>query len=335
AEPDAAGEPDAPACASDDECPGGQRCNGLHRCAAPCAAGMPRCADLRSRAVCQPDGVTVLATRCPDRAFAQGFCASDRCAIECAPGHFDCDDDPTTGCEAGAACPSILLTGFGGSTGYGPDAQCMHPSDNDSYAGPGAREGDAPVAVDLRPAFPEGLRFFGRTHRRFFLNTNGNITFDGAVGRPEAVAFPVADQAMVAPWWADVDTRGGGQPARNNICFALQPHRLVVTWDRVRAHDRRDDGANSFQLVLSIDPDGCADVDVVFRYARCEWSSTGAPGSVDAQAGFDAGNRRNYVSMPMSRSPAIVDLCRTTNVPGGAPGLFRFQLRSSGCWGNI
>ena len=49
--------------------------------------------------------------------------------------------------------------------------------------------------------------------------------------------------------------------------------------------------------------------------------------------GFDAGNLRDFVSLPMSRTMAILDVCRTSNVPGGAPGLYRFQIRGGGVAG--
>jgi len=63
----------------------------------------------------------------------------------------------------------------------------------------------------------------------------------------------------------------------------------------------------------------------------------GGFGGTPAQVGFDAGNRRNYVALPMSRTAAILDVCRSSNVPGGAPGLYRFQIRGGvvggGCTG--
>jgi hypothetical protein len=327
-----------PRCATDADCPFRHRCDDRRRCVLPCPPGFPTCAGERARSVCAADGFNTVLTDCPDRASAAGVCRGDRCAIACAPGFFDCDDDPLTGCESSTACPSVLLTGFGGSTGYGPDSQCMHPTDDGSYAGPGAREGDAPVAVDLTAAFPRGLYFYNRELRAMYVNANGNVTFAAALATGTPSPFPVADQPMVAPWWADVDTRGGGQPARNNVCFVVQPRRVIVTWDRVGRHDRSDDRANSFQLVVRTDLAPCPDPaqpDIEFRYARCEWSAGDGPGALPAQVGFDAGNRMNFVALPMSRTPAIVDLCRTTNVPGGPPGLFRFAIRGGSCWGNV
>lgn len=328
---------DGELCATDGECPNGQRCSARHRCAVACTPGEGRCVGARTHEACAVDGVTRVRTECPDRVASTGVCRPEGCDIACDEGAYDCDDDVTTGCESRALCGSVMLSGFGGSTGYGPDGQCLHPSNDGSYAGPHAREGDAPVPIDVSAVFPDAFNFFGTPLRAVYVNVNGNITLTRPLATATPSAYPLEAQWMVAPWWADVDTRGGGQPARNNICFVVQPHRFIVTWDRVGRFDRHDDRLNSFQLVLR-DPDevchpGWADIE--FRYARCEWNAGDASGGVSAQAGFDNGDRRNFVALPQSRTPAITDLCRTSNVPGGPLGLYRFQLRSSGACGNI
>ncbi|MFO0604252.1 MAG: nidogen-like domain-containing protein [Polyangiales bacterium] len=246
---------------------------------------------------------------------------------------------------AGDAGAIPLLTGFGGPSGYGLPENCVHPNDDGSYAGPPPTTGYPAVAVSITRAFPMGLRFFGTTYNTMYVNTNGNITFRGAVGTYTPSPFPIADQPMIAPWWADVDTRGGGQPMRNNICFHVEPNRVVVTWNNVGYFSSHDDRQNDFQLVLTTS-NTCSttgDFDVEFRYNRCQWTTgdasggTGGLGGTPAQVGFDAGNRRNYVALPMSRMMSILDVCRTSNVPGGAPGLWRFQIRggdvAGGCMG--
>lgn len=235
----------------------------------------------------------------------------------------------TTFAQHSEAIP--LLNGFGGPSGYGLATNCVAPNDDGSYGRP----------IDLRPAFPGGLRFFGATYSAFFLNTNGNITFRDALYTYTPQAFPVANQPMIAPWWGDVDTRGGGQPTRNNICFHIEPNRIVITWNNVGYYSSHNDLLNNFQLVLSTSAT-CAtagDFDVEFRYDQCRWTTGDASGGTNglggtpAQVGFDAGNRMDYVSLPMSRTMAILDVCRSSNVPGGEPGLWRFQIRGGGVAG--
>jgi len=228
-----------------------------------------------------------------------------------------------------------LLNGFGGPNGYGTSDHCVQPNDDGGYGRP----------IDLRPAFPGGLGFFGRSYNSFYLNTNGNITFNDDLSQYTPDAFPVADQPMIAPWWADVDTRGGGQPTNNSICFHVEPNRVVVTWHNVGYYSSHNDRLNDFQMILSTSG-SCTtggDFDVEFRYNRCEWitgdasGGMGGFGGTPAQVGFDAGNRRNFVALPESRMPTIINVCRSTNVSGGAPGLYRFQIRGGivggGCTG--
>lgn len=233
-------------------------------------------------------------------------------------------------CFAAPVAAVPLLTGFGGPTGYGLPEHCVHPSDDGSYAGPQPDAAATPVPIDLRVAFPQGLGFFGRTYQAFYLNTNGNITLAAPLARPSAMAFPVESQPMFAPWWANVDTRGGGQPSGNVICHHLELNRLVVTWHDVGRRAAGPDLRNDFQMILSTSGTctRSGELDIEYRYNRCEWAA--GEGGTAAQVGLDAGNRMNFVALPMSRTTAITDVCTTSNVPGGPPGLYRFAIRGSG-----
>ncbi|MDW8245280.1 MAG: nidogen-like domain-containing protein [Sandaracinaceae bacterium] len=239
-----------------------------------------------------------------------------------------------------------LLTGLGGPLGFGNE--CLGQNDDGSS-----------LAIDVARAFPEGLNFFGTVHRQLFVNTNGNITFAGPLPTYTPDPFPVANRPMIAPFWADVDTRremrglfgfrscegpGDGEavmgppcdrPPENGIWWHLRDGLAVFTWDRVGYYRCRWDKRMTFQLILSR-PSGCyapGDFDVEFRYTRCEWETgdasggKGGFGGTQAQAGFDAGNRRDYVMIEGSRMDGIARrLCTMSNV--GIPGTWRFQIRN-------
>jgi hypothetical protein len=233
--------------------------------------------------------------------------------------------------EARAVVP--LLDSYGGPYGFGTD--CLSPNDDGSSN-----------VIDLTSAFPAGLRFFDRTHTSTYVNTNGNITFSGALWTYTPRAFPVADQPMIAPYWADVDIRGpscsgygGGlgcsNPATNGVWWHLEPGLFVVTWDETGYFLCHDDLKMSFQLLLTAAPT-CSmeggDFDVEFRFNRCEWTTgdasggSGGFGGTPGQAGFDAGNLLDFVEIPGSRTGSIhTILCTDSNV--GEPGLWRFQIR--------
>lgn len=252
--------------------------------------------------------------------------------------------------SAVASAQAPLLTGLGGERGYGET--CLHRNDDGSSS-----------AIDLTPVFPAGLRFFDRTHTRVFVNTNGNITFGGALSTYTPNAFPVANQPMIAPFWADIDTRGN--PSNPGGCYPFESsgtcsggdnsvwwdldrenQRLIVTWHNGGYFSCNTDLRVNLQLILTAVPScggGATDFDVEFRYNRCEWeagdvsrgdSGDGSPtqpvngfGGIEAQAGFDAGNTRDYVAIMGSRRAGIANLlCTTSNV--GEPGVWRFQIRS-------
>ena len=219
-----------------------------------------------------------------------------------------------------ASAQAPLINTFGGTLGFGT-AGTLPGNDDGSSA-----------AIDLTSAFPAGLRFFGGPYSTFYVNNNGNITFNAPVGGFTPIPFPIAAQPMIAPYWADVDTRGGGVPNNNYVAWHLAPGLLAVTWHNVGYYSIRDELKMDFQLILRNALDcGSGDFDVEFRYNRCEWTTgnasggSGGFGGTPAQAGFDAGNSVDFVEIPGSRTASILNLCTTSNV--GEPGVWRFSVR--------
>ncbi len=222
-----------------------------------------------------------------------------------------------------------LLTGLGGPADYGPGN--LAPND-DGYS----------PELDITAAFPSGLRFFGMTFTSLYVNNNGNVSFGGGQYTFTPQAFPVSDLRMIAAWWGDVDTRGtsrGGPPARNGVYWSITPGRFVATWHNVGYYGSHDDHWNDFQLILTAAGPGAGDFDVEFRYNRCDWTTgdasggSGGFGGTPAQAGFDAGNLRDYIALPGSLTMRVLELCTTSNV--SIPGVWRFAIRNGevGCPG--
>ncbi|HHH30099.1 MAG TPA: hypothetical protein ENK57_17385 [Polyangiaceae bacterium] len=191
-----------------------------------------------------------------------------------------------------AAAPAFaqvsLFDGFGGARDYG--SQCLGPNDDGSSR-----------SIDITSIFPSGIQFFDRSHTSMFVNTNGNVTFSGGLARYTPNAFPVADQPMIAPFWADVDIRfdptdcedndgGSGyagdchNPSSNGVWWHLDTvgRRIVVTWDQVGYFDCNTSKRMNFQLILTPVPaSSCAmegDFDVEFRFNTCEWNTGDASG---------------------------------------------------------
>jgi Nidogen-like/PEP-CTERM motif len=180
---------------------------------------------------------------------------------------------------------------------------------------------------------PFEIRWFDRAYSTFFLNNNGNITFNSQLGTYTPNPFPISGQPMLAPYWADVDTRGvQSSEISNRVWYASpDPSTLIVTWDQVGYYSSHTDKVNSFQLVLH-KTDGNGSFDAEFRYKQLTWttgdasSGSGGLGGAPAQAGWDAGDNINYQVLPGSRTSGVLDLVNGSNVAENTPGLWRFSF---------
>ena len=162
------------------------------------------------------------------------------------------------------------------------------------------------------------LPYFGEEYTEFFINNNGNISFENSVSSFTPNPLDITTSApIIAPYFADVDTRpddGGTVTLRTDI-----PNQIIVTWDDVGFFSQRTDLKASFQLVLrgpDFDvPEG--EGDIGFFYNEIEWETGNASGGTDgfggtpATAGFGDGLSEinpGEVSLPGSQMDGISDL---------------------------
>jgi hypothetical protein len=220
------------------------------------------------------------------------------------------------------------VSGLGGPQDYGE--QTLHVND-DGYS----------TAINVSGIFPNGLNYFGSTQNTIYVNNNGNITFSGGVFTYTPIPFPISSQPMIAPYWGDVDTQGSQTcTGCNRVYWDLNvpAGEFSATWYNVGYYSSATNRLNSFQVILTDrSPSfGPGDFDIQFRYNRCEWTTgnasqgTNGLGGTEAQMGFDAGNLSDYWSHPDSQTPAILDLCVTSNV--GSPGIWEFEIRNGSLW---
>jgi Nidogen-like len=212
----------------------------------------------------------------------------------------------------GGAIP--LLGGFGGPSGFG--TSFLPGNDDNSTA--------------ILP-LPFNISFYGNTYSSFYVNNNGNITFQSEFGSFTPSAFPGTTQPIIAPWWADVDTRNGGSDVVYYV--APNPNSLVVTWPNVGYFASAADKLNSFQLVLQRTPnDSSGAFTAEFRYEQLQWTTgdasegSGGLGGIPANAGYDAGDGINYYSLPGARTAEILDVVNQSNVSPTTPGLWQFNF---------
>ncbi|MBF2057618.1 MAG: hypothetical protein IGQ45_10465 [Cyanobacterium sp. T60_A2020_053] len=194
------------------------------------------------------------------------------------------------------------------------------------------RNDDGSSSVVTLP-FP--VNFYGQVYNELFINNNGNISFNSSLGSYTPEQFPIASQPIIAPYWADVDTRN----EESGLVYLGFPNEdtVVVTWDNVGYFSSNVDLTNTFQLVLrdrSENTGITGDFDIEFRYGQLEWTTgdasdgEGGLGGTPAQAGFDAGNLEDFFILPGSFTEDVLDLVNTSNVSERTPGLWSFSIRS-------
>ena len=157
---------------------------------------------------------------------------------------------------------------------------------------------------------PFSFCLYGQSWTSCYINNNGNISFGSPYGTFTASGFPNASFVMVAPFWADVDTRGlpSGLPY-----YKITPTYMVVQWDSVGYYGSHVDKLNTFQVIITngsdpIVPGG----NVSFCYKDMQWTTGDASSGVNGFGGFDAivganaGDGVNYVQFGSFNQPGGV-----------------------------
>ncbi|XP_019635144.1 PREDICTED: sushi, nidogen and EGF-like domain-containing protein 1 [Branchiostoma belcheri] len=210
---------------------------------------------------------------------------------------------------------------------YGPGtADILDPAADDSTSG----------AQALSTAFP----FFGGSFNELYVNTNGDISFGGAVTSYTPTPFPVTNNRVLAVYFTDVktsySTRAGYIYHRETTDAAILTRATsdiqtafptsqgsfvatwvyIATWHEVGLYGASGDGVNlrnTFQLVLITD--GCKSF-TLFNYDRIDFlqgstndgDGTTGTGPNPAQVGINGGDGIHFSLHPYSRTTDLYDL---------------------------
>lgn len=134
-------------------------------------------------------------------------------------------------------------------------------------------------------SLPFNFCLYGTNYTDFWINNNGNVTFDAAYGTFSAVGFPDPSYVMVAPFWGDVDTRGAGE-----VWYKITPTALYVDWVGVGYFNTQTDKLNTFSLIITDGSDPIIGVgnNVAFCYGDMQWTTGSASGGVGGFGGVPA-----------------------------------------------
>lgn len=133
-----------------------------------------------------------------------------------------------------------------------------------------------------------GLNFFGQTFASAHVNTNGNISFGAPLSDFTPVPLGQLRQAVIAPFFADVDTTGAGLVGYGTGQVDGRAA-FGATWSGVGHYDAKSDKRNSFQAVLVDRSDtGAGNFDVEFNYDRLQWESGDFNGGIGGTGGSTA-----------------------------------------------
>lgn len=150
-------------------------------------------------------------------------------------------------------------------------ALAMEPNDDNSSA-----QITLPFTFDL----------YGDLYTTCYVNNNGNVSFLLPHPTYSASGFPTPSFRMVAPFWADVDTRGAG-----TVKYKMTPNALYVNWIGVGYFSEKTDKLNTFQLIISdgTNTDVGIGSTVSFCYKEMEWT-TGSASCTELPGGTTCSN---------------------------------------------
>jgi gliding motility-associated-like protein len=147
---------------------------------------------------------------------------------------------------------------------------------------------------------PFTFNLYGDLYNSCYINNNGNISFGTPYGTFSSSGFPSANFVMVAPFWADVDTR----PADGGtVKYLITNSALYVNWTDVGYFSMQTDKLNTFQLIITDGTDPVIGVgnNVSFCYKNMDWTTGSASGGVNgfggtpSTVGANRGNGTDFI----------------------------------------
>jgi hypothetical protein len=138
-----------------------------------------------------------------------------------------------------------------------------------------------------------GINFpwVGSTTSSLYINNNGNLSFDHGISSFSPTALNAHSHSMIAPFWADVDTRD----IEDGFVWykTTSDDKFVVVWEEVAHFGAADDTTrkNTFSVVLS--DASYPNRHICFCYEEMAWAS-GTMNSNEATVGISDGTANTF-----------------------------------------
>ncbi len=180
--------------------------------------------------------------------------------------------------------------------------------------------------------------FYGTGYSQLYVNNNGNVTFNAALGTYTPFDLLSTSTPIIAPFFADVDTGssnnvqyGSGTLNGNNV--------FGVNWIDVGYYSEHNSPVNSFQLILTDRSDtGAGNFDIEFNYDQILWETGDASGGNNglggdsARAGWSDGVANAFELPGSAINGALLDNGTNALIGGSLnsnePGRYIFSVRN-------
>jgi hypothetical protein len=213
-----------------------------------------------------------------------------------------------------------LINGLGGVAGFGENSLSRNDDDSTGF-------------IDITSVFENGINFFGTNYRDFYINNNGNITFNESLN--EYTPFAITGDTgipIIAPFFADVDTFGasitasaeGNSTGSNLVYWDLNPaaNTVIITWDDVGVYPEGQ-VPNAFQLILK--DLGAKNFQIEFRYEEIQWTVGEESDNQYARVGYSAADGKNFKEISQSgNNEQLLELEKSSNI--NQPGRYIFSV---------
>jgi hypothetical protein len=170
------------------------------------------------------------------------------------------------------------------------------------------------------------INFFGTTYTQLYVNNNGNVTFTGPLGTFTPFGLLSTSTPIIAPFFADVDTRAGNVVHYGNDTLGGR-NTFGVEWPAVGYYSVHTDKLNTFELLIIDRSDtGGGNFDIEFNYDQIQWetgdasSGSGGLGGSPVRVGYSNGSSTAFELPGSGISGALLD--------SGAQSLIGHQLNS-------